>query len=197
MRIQQLIALNRQQSIVERNWSLKESETQEDEDFIVLQPLPETAPICTDVKQLRDHIRNHKWTRTPTHLFVHCTGTQPTATVSAIRAHWRRKGWKNDGYHVILPTEGFTLLVDFNNVSNGASGYNARGLHISYIGGVANGRSANTMTSSQNRLILAFIEEVKAIFPNIKILGHNEVNPSKACPSFDVKVQYPQHWTGV
>jgi N-acetylmuramoyl-L-alanine amidase len=177
-----------------------EPEKYEDEDEVIIpieEIAPEQAPICKDEQALREFVRNAKITRRITHLVVHCTATQPEATITSIQNYWRNSlGWKSPGYHIILPTNGFTSLLDFNGVSNGASGYNQIGVHISYIGGIDKlGKAKDTRTEMQTRLINAFIEEMKLRIPNIKVLGHNEI-ANKACPSFKVKNEYPQHWTG-
>jgi len=182
---------------------IEEANRNEDDDFVrdtdVLHE-KESAPVCKHEAELIEYIQNFKFTRKITHAFVHCTASRPDASVSSIQAHWRRKGWKNDGYHIILPTEGFTLLVDFNSVSNGVLGYNSTGLHISYIGGVKldNGKwkPLDNRTESQKKLIEIFLREIKLRIPNIKIAGHNEA-AKKACPSFKVKDEYPEYWTGI
>jgi N-acetylmuramoyl-L-alanine amidase len=179
---------------------LKEAQTAEDADFVVIPiNLTEEAPICKFEQELRDYIRGAKITRKITHLFVHCTASQPHTTVSSIQNHWRTLGWKNPGYHILLTQDGFTVLLDFNGVSNGVAGFNSHGVHISYIGGIdKNGKALDTRTEMQKRLIEVFIEEMVRRFPNIKVLGHNEApNSNKACPSFLVKKEYPKYWTGI
>jgi N-acetylmuramoyl-L-alanine amidase len=176
---------------------LKEAQTQEDADLVIIPVnVPEQAPVCKNEQELREYIRNVKITRRITHLFVHCTASQPHATVSSIQNHWKTLGWRNPGYHILLTQEGFTLLMDFNGVSNGVAGFNTHGVHISYIGGIdRNGKALDTRTTMQCRLIEVFIEEMIKRFPNIKVLGHNEVS-NKACPSFKVKNEYSKFWTG-
>lgn len=148
--------------------------------------------------ELRQLVVNASISRRITHLFVHCTATQPTATVSAILNFWRTKlGWKNPGYHILLPTDGFFQLANFDVVCNGVKGYNANSLHISYIGGIDKaGKPKDTRTESQTQLMTAFIHEVTKKYPSIKVLGHNEVS-NKACPSFSVQKEFPKYWTGL
>jgi len=177
---------------------IREAQTAEDSDLVIItENLSEEAPVCKHEQELRDYIRTFKFTRRITHLFVHCTATQPTATVTSIQNYWRNSlGWRNPGYHVILPQEGFTVLMDFNGICNGVAGFNTHGVHISYIGGInPQGRALDTRVEMQTRLIEVFIEEMVKRFPSIKILGHNEA-ANKACPSFRVKEQYPKYWTG-
>jgi N-acetylmuramoyl-L-alanine amidase len=175
-----------------------EAETQEDSDLCLVENTPETCPISEDENELRQYIRTFNFTRRITHLVVHTTATQQSATIAAILNYWKNtKGWRNPGYHVILPKDGFSVIQDFNLLSNGAKGFNANGIHISYIGGVdSNGRPLDNRTESQKRLIQVFIEEMVRRFPNLKVIGHNEV-ANKACPCFQVKNEYSKFWTGV
>lgn len=178
--------------------ALIEAREAEDADIMIIdEELEEDIPVCHVEEELREYIRTANITRKITHLFVHTTATRQNATVTAIQNYWRnRLGWRNPGYHIILPKEGFTVLADFNTVSNGARGYNAHGVHISYIGGIDhNTRPIDNRTEEQSRLIRVFIEEMVKRFPDIKVIGHNEVS-NKACPCFQVKDEYPDFWTG-
>ena len=41
------------------------------------------------------------------YIVVHCTATQPTATVEAIKKYWRDvMKWKTVGYHYIIKADG-------------------------------------------------------------------------------------------
>ena len=178
--------------------SMLEANNAEDSDLLILPENPtEKAPICTDEWQLRYYIRTAKIKRKITHLFVHCTATYQNATVTGILNYWKNnKGWKNVGYHVLLPKKGFTTIADFDQITNGVKGYNYRSVHISYIGGIDDNRKPfDNRTDEQKRLINAFIEEMVNRFPNIKVLGHNEAS-NKACPCFHVKDEYPNYYTG-
>ena len=174
--------------------SIQESITKEDDGFNLLESLKESAPVCERESELLEYCSTVKITRQIDYIFVHCTATQPTATVTAIENYWRnRRGWRNPGYHVILPPTGFTLLHDFNLVANGVAGYNSRSLHISYIGGVdTNGKAKDTRTASQSRYINLFCSAMSERL-KCQIMGHNEVS-NKACPSFDVKAEYPHFY---
>ena len=177
--------------------ALREANSNEDEDFLEVPFSREICPIGKDEQELRDYIRNAKITRKITSLTVHCTASHQTATVGAILNIWKRKGWRNPGYHVLLPVEGFSVLADFNMISNGAIGYNTNGVHVSYIGGVTREiKPIDNRTASQKRLIDVFISEFVKRYPNIKVIGHNEV-ARKACPCFKVKNEYPEYWTGI
>jgi N-acetylmuramoyl-L-alanine amidase len=176
----------------------READLQEDSDLNIIEDIIESCPITIDENELRNYIRNFNFTRIITHLVVHTTATHQNSTISSILNYWKNTlGWRNPGYHIILPKEGFSVIQDFNLISNGARGYNTNGIHISYIGGIdSNNKPLDNRTDSQTKLIQVFIEEMIKIFPNIRIIGHNEVS-KKSCPCFQVKDEYSQFWTGI
>ena len=134
------------------------------------------------------------------YLVIHCTDTPAGREVSAdeIR-HWhtdpvpKGRGWKQVGYRGMFHLDGTQEelvannndgLVDTWEVTNGAAGFNAVSEHWVYVGG----KGGDTRTPAQK---LAMSDAVKAFhrrFPAVKIVGHNYLNPGKACPSFDVQV---------
>lgn len=176
--------------------AIQEANKTEDDDFLMVPFTNEDCAICIDENELRQFVRSAQITRKITSVTVHCTASHQTASVSAILNIWKRRGWQNPGYHVLLPVDGFTIIADFNSISNGAIGYNIHGLHISYIGGVTKEiKPIDNRTSSQRRLIDVFLFELTTRFPDITVIGHNEV-ARKACPCFQVKQEYPIYWTG-
>lgn len=176
-----------------------EAQKAEDADLLIINDnVPEMAPICKLEQELRNYIRTANIIRKITHLFIHCTATPQSTTISSIIRYWKNVlGWKNPGYHIVLTVDGFTVISDFNLITNGVRGYNTHGVHISYIGGVdSNGKPLDNRTEIQKRLIEVFIEEMVKRFPDIKVVGHNEAS-KKACPCFKVKDEYPKYWTGI
>ncbi len=128
------------------------------------------------------------------YLAVHCTATQPSATVSSIQKYWKQNlGWKNPGYHFIIKADGEIVnLLPIEQVSNGVAGYNSQIINISYIGGIdAAGKPKDTRTDAQKQSLLKILKELKKQFPTAKIQGHRDFpNVKKACPSFDAKKEY-------
>ncbi len=177
--------------------SLLESTSNEDSSYAGMIALPEEHPISESEQELRAYIQASHITRRITHAVVHCAATQPTASVSSILNYWKNVlKWKNPGYHILIGQKGFTVLANFNEVTNGAVGYNGNGVHISYIGGIDKaGKPLDTRNDLQKRLIQVCLEELKKKIPTLRVIGHNEV-AAKACPSFKVKDAYPQFWTG-
>ncbi|MBQ9187357.1 MAG: N-acetylmuramoyl-L-alanine amidase [Prevotella sp.] len=140
------------------------------------------------------------------YLVIHCTATPEgrEVTASDIR-HWHcdpvskgGRGWKQVGYTDLIHLDGnVERLVDNNEdanvdpweVTNGAAGYNSVSRHIVYVGGVdANDRkkTRDTRTEAQKEALRKYVLDFHRRFPTVRIVGHRELNPSKACPSFNV-----------
>lgn len=140
------------------------------------------------------------------YLVIHCTATREGREVSSeeIR-HWHTdpvskggRGWKQVGYtDMIHLNGGVERLVDNNEdatvdpweITNGASGYNSVSRHVVYVGGLSSdGKTAkDTRTSAQKAALERYVRLFHRRFPKVRIVGHNELNRSKACPSFDVR----------
>ncbi|MEG1926279.1 MAG: N-acetylmuramoyl-L-alanine amidase [Ruthenibacterium sp.] len=138
-------------------------------------------------------------------LVIHCTATPEGRVVTAadIKA-WHTnptsqggRGWKQVGYTDLFKLDGTVERLVKNNedaqvdqweVTNGATGYNSISRHVVYVGGVAhNGKTAkDTRTIGQLQAMEAYVKDFHRRFPDVKIIGHNEV-AAKACPSFDVQ----------
>lgn len=138
------------------------------------------------------------------YLVIHCTATPEGREVTGAdirRMHCSPasaggRGWKQVGYTDIIRLDGtIERLVDNNEdgnvdpweVTNGAKGYNSVSRHIVYAGGCD--RSMNpkdTRTPAQHKAKEAYVKDFHRRFPDVRIIGHNEV-AAKACPSFDVQ----------
>lgn len=140
------------------------------------------------------------------YLVIHCTATPEGREVSSAELrHWHTdpvshggRGWKQVGYtDMIHLNGGVERLVDNNEdadvdpweVTNGAAGYNSVSRHVVYVGGVApDGRTAkDTRTAAQKAALERYVRLFHRRFPKVRIVGHNELNRSKACPSFNVQ----------
>lgn len=130
------------------------------------------------------------------YIAIHCTATQPSATVAAIQRYWRDSlGWKSSGYHLLIEPNGtINRLLDFNQVANGVKGFNSVSVHISYIGGInKEGKPIDNRTDAQKKAILLCINEVIKWSNNkcLIIQGHRDFpNQNKSCPCFDAKAEY-------
>jgi len=139
------------------------------------------------------------------YLVIHCTATPEgrEVTSSDIRK-WHTdpvskggRGWSQVGYTDLVHLDGKVERLVQNNedayvdgweVTNGATGYNSVSRHIVYAGGVAkDGKTPkDTRTPGQLNAMENYVKDFHRRFPDVKIIGHNEV-AKKACPSFDVQ----------
>ncbi len=138
------------------------------------------------------------------YLVIHCTATPEGRDVTPddIR-HWHTspvnaggRGWKQVGYTDLIRLDGTVERLVNNNedanvdpweITNGAQGYNSISRHIVYAGGCDKcNKPKDTRTAAQERALVAYVKDFHRRFPNVRIIGHNEI-AAKACPSFDVQ----------
>ena len=138
------------------------------------------------------------------YLVIHCTATPEGREVSAAEIRrWHTapppvgRGWKQVGYTDLVHLDGrIERLVDNNEdanvdpweVTNGATGYNSVSRHIVYVGGCDRAMaSKDTRTEAQREALKRYVVDFHRRFPQVRIVGHYELNAGKACPSFDVQ----------
>lgn len=139
------------------------------------------------------------------YLVIHCTATPEGREVSSAEIRrWHTspvsqggRGWKQVGYTDMVHLDGRVERLVGNNedanvdtweVTNGARGYNSVSRHIVYVGGCDKKmQPKDTRTSAQKRAIEAYVKDFHKRFPDVRIVGHRDLNSGKACPSFDVR----------
>lgn len=128
------------------------------------------------------------------YIVIHCTATQPEATVESIKKYWREVlGWKSPGYHhLIEPSGAVNNLLPIEQVSNGVAGFNHACVNISYVGGIdKSGNPKDTRTGFQKAALVDLVRKYKRMFPGAIVQGHRDFpNVAKACPSFDARTEY-------
>ena len=129
--------------------------------------------------------------RTITKIVIHCSATpEGTDVKAATIAKWhKQRGFKSIGYHYVIDLDG-TIEKGRPLEKAGAhcEGVNESSIGICYIGGLGtDGKPKDTMTAEQNDALMMLLMALREQFPDIKIYGHNELNPAKACPCFDVQ----------
>lgn len=141
------------------------------------------------------------------YIAVHCTAGSQRQTIDGLWAEFRRKGWKNPGYHYVVETDGrVTQLLDDERVSNGVKGWNSRILNVAYLGGIdAAGRPTDNRTNAQKNSLLRLLRLLKKRYPDAVIQGHRDFSPDlngdgrvtrnewvKDCPCFDARTEYAE-----
>lgn len=139
------------------------------------------------------------------YLVIHCTATKAGREVTSEEIRrWHTapvsqggRGWRQVGYTDLFHLDGrVERMVDNNEdaqvdpweITNGAAGYNSVSRHVVYVGGLdSKGHPADTRTDKQKDALKRYVQDFNRRFPTIRIVGHHQLNPGKACPSFDVK----------
>lgn len=139
------------------------------------------------------------------YLVIHCTATPEGREVSSADIRrWHTspvsqggRGWKQVGYTDLVHLDGKVERLVANNedanvdaweVTNGAAGYNSMSRHIVYAGGCDKQmQPKDTRTAAQKEALASYVMDFHKRFPNVRIVGHRELNSGKACPSFDVQ----------
>jgi N-acetylmuramoyl-L-alanine amidase len=142
-------------------------------------------------------------------IFVHCTASwQETTTKESLQAEFRRKGWKNPGYHFVVFPDGKILrMLDEDRVANGVKGYNNISIHVAYVGGIEDKdgktKSVDNRTVAQRVALYDLLTKLKLKYRAAQIMGHRDISPDlnhngivdpweriKDCPCFDAMVEY-------
>ena len=139
------------------------------------------------------------------YIAVHCTASSQQTTIKELQQEFRRKGWKNPGYHYVVAADGaITQLLDEEKVSNGVKGFNSVSINVAYIGGIdTTGKPIDNRTDEQKASLRSLLKLLHKKYPTAVIQGHRDFSPDlnhdgritsneyiKACPCFDAKTEY-------
>ncbi|MQB00681.1 MAG: lysozyme [Actinobacteria bacterium] len=126
-------------------------------------------------------------------IVVHCAATPSNMDIGAdeIRRWHKEKGWLDIGYHYVIRRNG-KIEEGRHVLAQGAHvrGYNDHSVGICLVGGVDanNKRKAKDNFTVDQWISLGWLlAAMHGMFPDAKIVGHRDLDPHKACPSFDVK----------
>ena len=134
--------------------------------------------------------------RSITLIIIHCSAVRPDQTSSAAQIDtWhRQRGWKlGIGYHYVIRRDG-SIEPGRPEWMTGAhcKNHNAHSIGICYEGGLdIRGKPADTRTAEQKAAMRRLLEDLHRRYPRAVIVGHNDLNPAKACPCIkDVAHEY-------
>ena len=143
--------------------------------------------------------------RTIKYIAVHCTAGSQHTTIKELQQEFKRKGWKNPGYHYVVAVDGtITQLLSEEKPSNGVKGYNSMLINVAYIGGIdSEGKLVDNRTAAQKASLAGLLRVLHKKYPTATIQGHRDFSPDrnhngriepsefiKACPCFDAKAEY-------
>jgi len=155
-------------------------------------------------------------TQVPAHktkIMIHCLATPPSwgenkaaaQMVKEVRQwHTRDRRWSDIGYAEIIDYEGVRakgrdLNSDgntFDDTGAGAKGHNKDTIHIALAGGrwpdgtwgASTDKFSDHFTPAQDKALREAIAEINRLAGRkLKVMGHNEVDPAKGCPAFNVQ----------
>lgn len=139
------------------------------------------------------------------YIIVHCSASNQEWNAKNLLAEFKRKGWKNPGYHYAIEADGtIQSLLDESKISNGVKGHNRNSINVAYIGGIDSKCNAiDNRTEAQKESLLKLLKELKQRYPSATICGHRDFSKDinkngiidpweriKECPCFDAKEEY-------
>jgi N-acetyl-anhydromuramyl-L-alanine amidase AmpD len=94
-------------------------------------------------------------------------------------------GWRDIGYHYVIKRNGTVQAGrPDNQVGAHVAGHNATSIGICMVGG---GKGICNFTREQWATLDLIVEGLIKKYPNAAVCGHRDLNPAKACPSFDAR----------
>jgi hypothetical protein len=130
------------------------------------------------------------------YIVIHCSYTRPSQDIGVedIRRWHRDKGWLDVGYHAVIRRDGTVepgRAVDVRGAH--CLGYNDKSIGICLVGGLAEDadpesqEAVDNFTPEQMSALNVWVTVINFIrFPNAKIVGHRDLDPSRECPGFEV-----------
>lgn len=130
-------------------------------------------------------------------IVIHCSATpaERDVTVEEIRRwHVKERGWSDIGYHFVIHLDGSVHEGrPLERSGAHARGHNRNSIGICYVGGASADdfrKAEDTRTDAQITAMRALVAGLKSVYPAAELVGHNELDSNKACPSFDVQKDF-------
>lgn len=139
------------------------------------------------------------------YLVIHCTATPEGREVTSDEIRrWHTspppqgRGWRQVGYTDMFHINGGVERLVQNNdddqvdpweITNGVAGHNSECRHVVYAGGMTadNSNPYDSRSYMQKEAMRKYVKDFMLKFPEAEVVGHRDLDPLKACPSFDVK----------
>ena len=136
------------------------------------------------VKQMLNDIAKHPKSSRVKYMCLHTTaGYLKHTFIDLAHLFLQSKPWSRSGSHILFQADGTCIRalpddLNSNGVGNGGGGMtNGNSINISWIGGADEMDMTKEQAYAYNKVIKAYIKK----YPNIKIMGHNQIT-AKACP---------------
>ena len=121
---------------------------------------------------------------------IHCSATPPSMDIGydEIRAWHHQRKFSDVGYHAIIRRSGeneWGRSIHFQGAH--AAGYNSDSIAICLVGGYDGSNApAPIYTPMQWAALDRVLHALQQLWPDADVVGHNDLDGRKACPSFDV-----------
>ena len=124
-------------------------------------------------------------------IVVHGSATFITMNIGVeeIREWHLARGWDDIGYHDVIRRDGVIEIGRPLEIPGAhARGFNSKSIGVCLIGGLSIDRKPEfNYTWRQMSTLRNYCEDRQVQFNQPEIVGHNDLTPYKACPSFNVK----------
>jgi N-acetylmuramoyl-L-alanine amidase len=124
------------------------------------------------------------------YIVIHCSATPPDMDIGVeeIRKWHKARGWRDVGYHDVIRRDGVIEEGrQVNEIGAHVKGYNKQSVGVCLVGGVDDDNSPErNFTEKQYKSLKRILRFYMALFPDAIIVGHNDLDKHKACPSFKV-----------
>lgn len=125
------------------------------------------------------------------YLVVHCSATPPKVYVdrNVIDRWHRERGFLGIGYHFVIKRDGVVEMGrQITEVGAHVEGHNSESIGVCMAGGTDTAlKPEDNFTPEQYASLKTVLTGLLQTFPKAEIIGHRDLNPNKACPSFDAK----------
>jgi N-acetyl-anhydromuramyl-L-alanine amidase AmpD len=137
--------------------------------------------------------------RTTTGIVLHCafTPAKMDVGVAEITRWHKERGFRTIGYHWVIRRDG-TVEAGRPEREIGAhclaQGMNSVSIGICLVGGMERGKPANNFLPEQFTACAKLIADIRRRYRAIlRVTGHNDHEPGRACPNFDVPAFLAAH----
>lgn len=124
------------------------------------------------------------------YIVIHCSATRASADIDAtdIDQWHKERGWSGIGYHFVIKRNGNVQRGrPLAKVGAHVKGYNRHSIGICLVGGVdGNNYPQDNFTLDQLENLRQMLWYMTNMFPNAKIVRHNELDAYRDCPCFDL-----------
>jgi hypothetical protein len=119
-------------------------------------------------------------------VFIHCSASDNPShdDVDVIRGWHRKRGWSDIGYHYFITKRGIIQKGrDLERTPAAQKGHNTGSIAI-----CLHGLEIDKFTTMQFECLKRLCGQINQAYNSeVTFHAHNEVNPHKTCPVFDIK----------